>query len=100
MKRESAIGEKRRRRQRVRDFQDFMIFRGAYDIYAHAHTVHGLPSSPQFLLFGPAESSPSICPGQTQLNALFTICLLASNFHLSDWLVWLEHRPEAEVHGE
>lgn len=48
----------------------------------------------------PAESGPSICPGPTRVNVLFTICLLASNFHLSDRLVWLEHRPEAEVHGE
>ena len=23
-----------------------------------------------------------------------------SNSHLSEWPVWLEHRPEAEVHGE
>lgn len=38
--------------------------------------------------------------GWTRVNVQFTICLLASNFHLSDWPVWLEHRPEAEVHGE
>lgn len=38
--------------------------------------------------------------GRTRVNVQFTICLLASNFHLSDWPVWLEHRPKAEVHGE
>lgn len=43
---------------------------------------------------------PIDLPRLNRVNVLFTICLLASNFHLSDWPVWLEHGPEAEVYGE
>lgn len=73
-----------------------------YDIYAHTLTNTLLALLTPISVVGPprpAKSGPSICPGPTGVNVLFTICLLAPNFHLSDWPVWLELRPEAEVHG-
>lgn len=74
-----------------------------YAIYAHTLTNTLLALLTPISVIGlprPTKSGPSICPGPTGVNVLFTICLLAPNFHLSDWPVWLELRPEAEVHGE
>lgn len=66
----------------------------------HKHTV--CPLHPNFCRR--AASPCGICSidlsEPTPVNVLFTICLLASNFHLSDWPVWLERRPEAQVYRE
>lgn len=73
-----------------------------YKIYAHTHKHMPCPLHPNFCRWAalPCGIWSIDLSGPTRVNVLFTICLLASNFHLSDWLVWLEHRPEAEVHGE
>lgn len=70
----------------------------------HEHTQTGRSAfSPQFLSSGcPALQKPRhrSVRGPTRVNALFTSCLLASNFHLSDWPAQLEHRPQAAAGRE
>lgn len=70
----------------------------------HEHTQTGRSAfSPQFLSSGcPALQNPRhrSVRGPTRVNALFTSCLLASNFHLRDWPAQLEHRPQAAAGRE
>lgn len=70
----------------------------------HEHTQTGRSAfSPQFLSSGcPALQNPRhrSVRGPTRVNALFTSCLLASNFHLSDWPAQLEQRPQAAAGRE
>lgn len=73
------------------------------DQRTHTHKQDACPFHPNFChrdaqaLQNPRHRSVR---GPTRVNALFTSCLLASNFHLSDWLAQLEHRPQAAAGRE